>query len=157
MDYSTVIRSAIAGGASPESIAKEFTDALNEFCKINAVAEARDAALEAIEDRFLTSVDAEYLDSDNIGELAVLVYAPAHPEWDADTINRYAEAVSETARVSARIVGINNMADLLTATEEELNKVIAKATDKILNEPRVTPSKSKDDKQTIEEFLKHFN
>ena len=68
--------------------------------------------MDEIECDFLNAVDDEH-----IGQLAVLIYAPSHPEWDA-------EAITETARISARIVGMNNINDALAATEEELEKAI---------------------------------
>ena len=124
MDYTNMIKCALDGGASLDDIAKEFTDALNVFNKQNQVRKARQQALDEIECDFLNAVDDEHLDAEHIGQLAVLIYAPSHPEWDADTINKYAEAITETARISARIVGMNNINDALAATEEELDKII---------------------------------
>lgn len=124
MDYTNMIKCALDGGASLDDIAKEFTDALNVFNKQNQVRKARQQALDEIECDFLNAVDDEHLDAEHIGQLAVLIYAPSHPEWDADTINKYAEAITETARISARIVGMNNINDALAATEEELEKAI---------------------------------
>lgn len=129
MDYTNMIKCALDGGASLDDIAKEFTDALNVFNKQNQVRKARQQALDEIECDFLNAVDDEH-----IGQLAVLIYAPSHPEWDADTINKYAEAITETARISARIVGMNNINDALAATEEELDKIIEKAIQEMRNE-----------------------
>lgn len=144
MDYTNMIKCALDGGASLDDIAKEFTDALNVFNKQNQVRKARQQALDEIECDFL---NAEHLDAEHIGQLAVLIYAPSHPEWDADTINKYAEAITETARISARIVGMN---DALAATEEELDKVVKE----MRNESVSVSIKSNNDEDVVAKFLR---
>lgn len=151
MDYTNMIKCALDGGASLDDIAKEFTDALNVFNKQNQVRKARQQALDEIECDFLNAVDDEHLDAEHIGQLAVLIYAPSHPEWDADTINKYAEAITETARISARIVGMNNINDALAATEEELDKIIEKAIQEI---PVSVSIKSNNDEDVVAKFLR---
>lgn len=151
MDYTNMIKCAFDGGASLDDIAKEFTDALNVFNKQNQVRKARQQALDEIECDFLNTVDDEHLDAEHIGQLAALIYAPSHPEWDADTINKYAEAITETARISARIVGMNNINDALAATEEELDKVIEKAIQEI---PVSVSIKSNNDEDVVAKFLR---
>lgn len=148
MDYTNMIKCALDGGASLDDIAKEFTDALNVFNKQNQVRKARQQALDEIECDFLNAVDDEHLDAEHIGQLAVLIYAPSHPEWDADTINKYAEAITETARISARIVGMNNINDALAATEEELDKIIEKEI------PVSVSIKSNNDEDVVAKFLR---
>lgn len=148
MDYTNMIKCALDGGASLDDIAKEFTDALNVFNKQNQVRKARQQALDEIECDFLNAVD---LDAEHIGQLAVLIYAPSHPEWDADTINKYAEAITETARISARIVGMN---DALAATEEELDKIIEKAIQEMRNESVSVSIKSNNDEDVVAKFLR---
>lgn len=149
MDYTNMIKCALDGGASLDDIAKEFTDALNVFNKQNQVRKARQQALDEIECDFLNAVDAEH-----IGQLAVLIYAPSHPEWDADTINKYAEAITETARISARIVGMNNINNALAATEEELDKIIEKAIQEMRNESVSVSIKSNNDEDVVAKFLR---
>lgn len=149
MDYTNMIKCALDGGASLDDIAKEFTDALNVFNKQNQVRKARQQALDEIECDFLNAVDDEH-----IGQLAVLIYAPSHPEWDADTINKYAEAITETARISARIVGMNNINDALAATEEELDKIIEKAIQEMRNESVSVSIKSNNDEDVVAKFLR---
>lgn len=149
MDYTNMIKCALDGGASLDDIAKEFTDALNVFNKQNQVRKARQQALDEIECDFLNDLDAEH-----IGQLAVLIYAPSHPEWDADTINKYAEAITETARISARIVGMNNINDALAATEEELDKIIEKAIQEMRNESVSVSIKSNNDEDVVAKFLR---
>lgn len=149
MDYTNMIKCALDGGASLDDIAKEFTDALNVFNKQNQVRKARQQALDEIECDFLNAVDDEH-----IGQLAVLIYAPSHPEWDADTINKYAEAITETARISARIVGMNNINDALAATEEELDKIIEKAIREMRNESVSVSIKSNNDEDVVAKFLR---
>lgn len=151
MDYTNMIKCALDGGASLDDIAKEFTDALNVFNKQNQVRKARQQALDEIECDFLNAVD---LDAEHIGQLAVLIYAPSHPEWDADTINKYAEAITETARISARIVGMNNINDALAATEEELDKIIEKAIQEMRNESVSVSIKSNNDEDVVAKFLR---
>lgn len=151
MDYTNMIKCALDGGASLDDIAKEFTDALNVFNKQNQVRKARQQALDEIECDFL---NAEHLDAEHIGQLAVLIYAPSHPEWDADTINKYAEAITETARISARIVGMNNINDALAATEEELDKIIEKAIQEMRNESVSVSIKSNNDEDVVAKFLR---
>lgn len=150
MDYTNMIKCALDGGASLDDIAKEFTDALNVFNKQNQVRKARQQALDEIECDFLNAVDDEHLDAEHIGQLAVLIYAPSHPEWDADTINKYAEAITETARISARIVGMNNINDALAATEEELDKAIQE----MRNESVSVSIKSNNDEDVVAKFLR---
>lgn len=142
MDYTNMIKCALDGGASLDDIAKEFTDALNVFNKQNQVRKARQQALDEIECDFLNAVDAEH-----IGQLAVLIYAPSHPEWDADTINKYAEAITET-------VGMNNINDALAATEEELDKIIEKAIQEMRNESVSVSIKSNNDEDVVAKFLR---
>lgn len=150
MDYTNMIKCALDGGASLDDIAKEFTDALNVFNKQNQVRKARQQALDEIECDFLNAD----LDAEHIGQLAVLIYAPSHPEWDADTINKYAEAITETARISARIVGMNNINDALAATEEELDKIIEKAIQEMRNESVSVSIKSNNDEDVVAKFLR---
>lgn len=150
MDYTNMIKCALDGGASLEDIAKEFTDALNVFNKQSQVRKVRQQALNEIECDFLNAVDDEHLDAKHIGQLAVLIYAPSHPEWDADTINKYAEAITETARISARIVGMNNINDALAATEEELEKAVKE----MRNEPVSVSIKSNNDEDVVAKFLR---
>lgn len=150
MDYTNMIKCALDGGASLDDIAKEFTDALNVFNKQNQVRKARQQALDEIECDFLNAVDDEHLDAEHIGQLAVLIYAPSHPEWDADTINKYAEAITETAR----IVGMNNINDALAATEEELDKIIEKAIQEMRNESVSVSIKSNNDEDVVAKFLR---
>lgn len=145
MDYTNMIKCALDGGASLDDI----TDALNVFNKQNQVRKARQQALDEIECDFLNALDAEH-----IGQLAVLIYAPSHPEWDADTINKYAEAITETARISARIVGMNNINDALAATEEELDKIIEKAIQEMRNESVSVSIKSNNDEDVVAKFLR---
>lgn len=144
MDYTNMIKCALDGGASLDDIAKEFTDALNVFNKQNQVRKARQQALDEIECDFLNAVDDEHLDAEHIGQLAVLIYAPSHPEWDA-------EAITETARISARIVGMN---DALAATEEELDKIIEKAIQEMRNESVSVSIKSNNDEDVVAKFLR---
>jgi DNA-directed RNA polymerase subunit K/omega len=141
MDYTNMIKCALDGGASLDDI----TDALNVFNKQNQVRKARQQALDEIECDFLNAVDDEH-----IGQLAVLIYAPSHPEWDADTINKYAEAITETAR----IVGMNNINDALAATEEELDKIIEKAIQEMRNESVSVSIKSNNDEDVVAKFLR---
>lgn len=124
-----MIKCALDGGASLDDIA----DALNVFNKQNQVRKARQQALDEIECDFLNAVDDEHLD-------AVLIYAPSHPEWDA-------EAITETARISARIVGMN---DALAATEEELDKVVKE----MRNESVSVSIKSNNDEDVVAKFLR---
>lgn len=138
MDYTNMIKCALDGGASLDDIAKEFTDALNVFNKQNQVRKARQQALDEIECDFL---------NEHIGQLAVLIYAPSHPEWDA-------EAITETARISARIVGMNNINDALAATEEELDKIIEKAIQEMRNESVSVSIKSNNDEDVVAKFLR---
>ena len=71
-------------------------------------------------------------------------------EWDADTINKYAEAITETAR----IVGMNNINDALAATEEELDKIIEKAIQEMRNESVSVSIKSNNDEDVVAKFLR---
>ena len=131
MDYTNMIKCALDGGASLDDIAKEFTDALNVFNKQNQVRKARQQALDEIE--------CDFLNDEHIGQLAVLIYAPSHPEWDTET---------------ARIVGMNNINDVLAATEEELDKIIEKAIQEMRNESVSVSIKSNNDEDVVAKFLR---
>lgn len=131
MDYTNMIKCALDGGASLDDIAKEFTDALNVFNKQNQVRKARQQALDEIE--------CDFLNAEHIGQLAVLIYAPSHPEWDTET---------------ARIVGMNNINDVLAATEEELDKIIEKAIQEMRNESVSVSIKSNNDEDVVAKFLR---
>lgn len=99
----------------------DITDALNVFNKQNQVRKARQQALDEIECDFL-----------NAEHLAVLIYAPSHPEWD----NKYTETV-----------GMN---DALAATEEELEKAIQE----MRNESVSVSIKSNNDEDVVAKFLR---
>lgn len=123
-----MIKCALDGGASLDDI----TDALNVFNKQNQVRKARQQALDEIE--------CDFLNAEHIGQLAVLIYAPSHPEWDA-------EAITET-------VGMNNINDALAATEEELDKIIEKAIQEMRNESVSVSIKSNNDEDVVAKFLR---
>lgn len=105
---------------------------LNVFNKQNQVRKARQQALDEIE--------CDFLNAEHIGQLAVLIYAPSHPEWDA-------EAITET-------VGMNNINDALAATEEELDKIIEKAIQEMRNESVSVSIKSNNDEDVVAKFLR---
>lgn len=128
MDYTNMIKCALDGGASLDDI----TDALNVFNKQNQVRKARQQALDEIE--------CDFLNAEHIRQLAVLIYAPSHPEWDA-------EAITET-------VGMNNINDALAATEEELDKIIEKAIQEMRNESVSVSIKSNNDEDVVAKFLR---
>ena len=102
----------------------DITDALNVFNKQNQVRKARQQALDEIE--------CDFLNAEHIGQLAVLIYAPSHPEWDTET------------------VGMNNINDALAATEEELEKAIQE----MRNESVSVSIKSNNDEDVVAKFLR---
>lgn len=108
-------------------VSRRYSDALNVFNKQNQVRKARQQALDEIECDFLNAVDDEHLD---------------------------AEAITETARISARIVGMNNINDALAATEEELDKIIEKAIQEMRNESVSVSIKSNNDEDVVAKFLR---
>lgn len=116
MDYTNMIKCALDGGASLDDI----TDALNVLSKQNQVRKARQQALD------------DFLNAEHIGQLAVLIYAPSHPEWDAEA------------------VGMNNINDALAATEEELEKAIQE----MRNESVSVSIKSNNDEDVVAKFLR---
>lgn len=127
MNYEEMIRNAMTGGVTPEDIAKSFTEALNKVQKEADATSARRDKIDEIENHFIRCMEKECFEADNIGELAVLIYAAQHPEWTAEDIDKYKDAITETARVSSRIIGVQDEDKLFGIIEEELTDAITKA------------------------------
>lgn len=159
MNYEEMIRAAIAGGANSEDIAKGFTEALNRIQKESDTASARRDRMEEIGDHFIRCVEKTGFEAENIGELAVLIYAPQHPEWTAEDINRHMMAVNESARMSARFTGVQDKQEVLSIFEDEIDKAIDSAIEEAFTKKPTNVDSSrkgsitKSDEDAILEFL----
>lgn len=159
MTYEEMIRAAMTDGANPEDIAKNFTEALNKVQKENSVKTARWARMEEIEDHFTDCMEEERFGSDNIGELAALIYAPQHPEWTAEDIDKYVKAINESARMSARFIGVQDKRKALSIFEDEIGKAIDSALEEAFDKKSTNVDNSrkgsvtKSDEDAILEFL----
>lgn len=155
MNYEEMIRAAMAGGANSEDIAKGFTEALNRIQKESDTASARRDRMEEIGDHFVRCVEKVGFEAENIGELAVLIYAPQHPEWTAEDIDKHMRAVNESARMSARFTGVQDKQEVLSIFEDEIGKAIEEAfTKKPTNvDSSRKGSVIKSDEDAILEFL----
>lgn len=155
MNYEEMIRAAMAGGANSEDIAKGFTEALNRIQKESDTASARRDRMEEIGDHFIRCVEKTGFEAENIGELAVLIYAPQHPEWTAEDIDKHMRAVNESARMSARFTGVQDKQEVLSIFEDEIGKAIEEAfTKKPTNvNSSCKGSVIKSDEDAILEFL----
>lgn len=144
-DYDAMIYNAMKNGSSPEEIAKAFTDAMNRVSEANAANRERDNLLDEIESTFYGNVDDLSLTEDDVGRVAALVYSKSNPKWTAKDIEQFMQAMTVTAKTSARVVNA-----------ESLDEVIDIALDSISDAFANSVSKAKADEDTVREFLRHL-
>lgn len=151
MNYENMIRDAMKNGASPEEIAKSFTDAFNKVQKEdNCKQLERDNLLDEMYDVFIDNVDAEDYDAEDIGRLAAIIYANRHPEWSAKDIKEYADQMNQSAAFAAKLVAVDDLDTGLSILEDEIKSQISKALRKpIPEETNVKPS----DEDIVKKFL----
>lgn len=143
--YEIMIRDAMQNGSTQEEIAKAFTDAMNRISEANAADRERDILLDEIESTFYGNVDDLSLTEDDVGRVAALVYSKSNPKWTANDIKQFMQAMTVTAKTSARVVNAKS-----------LDEVIDIAVDSISNVLAGSMNKAKTDEDNIMEFLRHL-
>ena len=151
MNYEDMIRDAINAGASPEDIAKSFTDAFNKVQKETTSKQfERDNLIDEMYDIFIDNVDAEGYDVEDIGRLAAIIYAERHPEWSAKDIKEYADQMNQSAAFAAKLVAVDDLDTGLSILEDEIKSQISKA----LRKPNSEESNVKrSDEDVVKKFL----
>lgn len=143
--YEIMIRDAMQNGSTQEEIAKAFTDAMNRISEANAADHERDILLDEIESTFYGNVDDLSLTEDDVGRVAALVYSKSNPKWTANDIKQFMQAMTVTAKTSARIVNAKSLDEVIDSISDALAKSV----------PQVKGN-TKSDEDSIMEFLKHL-
>lgn len=143
--YEIMIRDAMKNGSTQEEIAKAFTDAMNRISEANAADHERDILLDEIESTFYGNVDDLSLTEDDVGRVAALVYSKSNPKWTANDIKQFMQAMTVTAKTSARVVNAKSLDEVIDSISDALAKSV----------PQVKGN-TKSDEDSIMEFLKHL-
>lgn len=143
--YEIMIRDAMQNGSTQEEIAKAFTDAMNRISEANAADRERDILLDEIESTFYGNVDDLSLTEDDVGRVAALVYSKSNPKWTANDIKQFMQAMTVTAKTSARVVNAKSLDEVIDIISDALAKSV----------PQVKGN-TKSDEDSIMEFLKHL-
>lgn len=143
--YEIMIRDAMQNGSTQEEIAKAFTDAMNRISEANAADHERDILLDEIESTFYGNVDDLSLTEDDVGRVAALVYSKSNPKWTANDIKQFMQAMTVTAKTSARVVNAKSLDEVIDSISDALAKSV----------PQVKGN-TKSDEDSIMEFLKHL-
>lgn len=143
--YEIMIRDAMQNGSTHEEIAKAFTDAMNRISEANAADHERDILLDEIESTFYGNVDDLSLTEDDVGRVAALVYSKSNPKWTANDIKQFMQAMTVTAKTSARVVNAKSLDEVIDSISDALAKSV----------PQVKGN-TKSDEDSIMEFLKHL-
>lgn len=148
--YEIMIRDAMQNGSTQEEIAKAFTDAMNRISEANAAADCeRDILLDEIESTFYGNVDDLSLTEDDVGRVAALVYSKSNPKWTANDIKQFMQAMTVTAKTSARVVNAKSLDEVIDIAVDSISDALAKSV------PQVKGN-TKSDEDSIMEFLKHL-
>ena len=139
--YEIMIRDAMQNGSTQEEIAKAFTDAMNRISEANAADHERDILLDEIESTFYGNVDDLSLTEDDVGRVAALVYSKSNPKWTANDIKQFMQAMTVTAKTSARVVNAKSLDEVIDSISDALAKSVPQ---------------TKSDEDSIMEFLKHL-
>ena len=139
--YEIMIRDAMQNGSTQEEIAKAFTDAMNRISEANAADHERDILLDEIESTFYGNVDDLSLTEDDVGRVAALVYSKSNPKWTANDIKQFMQAMTVTAKTSARVVNAKSLDEVIDSISDALAKSVGN---------------TKSDEDSIMEFLKHL-
>lgn len=142
--YEIMIRDAMQNGSTQEEIAKAFTDAMNRISEANAADHERDILLDEIESTFYGNVDDLSLTEDDVGRVAALVYSKSNPEWTANDIKQFMQAMT-----SARVVNAKSLDEVIDIAVDSISDALAKSV------PQVKGN-TKSDEDSIMEFLKHL-
>jgi hypothetical protein len=147
--YEIMIRDAMQNGSTQEEIAKAFTDAMNRISEANAADHERDILLDEIESTFYGNVDDLSLTEDDVGRVAALVYSKSNPKWTAKDIEQFMQAMTVTAKTSARVVNAKSLDEVIDIAVDSISDALAKSV------PQVKGN-TKSDEDSIMEFLKHL-
>jgi hypothetical protein len=147
--YEIMIRDAMQNGSTQEEIAKAFTDAMNRISEANAADRERDNLLDEIESTFYGNVDDLSLTEDDVGRAAALVYSKSNPKWTANDIKQFMQAMTVTAKTSARVVNAKSLDEVIDIAVDSISDALAKSV------PQVKGN-TKSDEDSIMEFLKHL-
>lgn len=147
--YEIMIRDAMQNGSTQEEIAKAFTDAMNRISEANAADCERDNLLDEIESTFYGNVDDLSLTEDDVGRVAALVYSKSNPKWTANDIKQFMQAMTVTAKTSARVVNAKSLDEVIDIAVDSISDALAKSV------PQVKGN-TKSDEDSIMEFLKHL-
>lgn len=147
--YEIMIRDAMQNGSTQEEIAKAFTDAMNRISEANAADHERDILLDEIESTFYGNVDDLSLTEDDVGRVAALVYSKSNPKWAANDIKQFMQAMTVTAKTSARVVNAKSLDEVIDIAVDSISDALAKSV------PQVKGN-TKSDEDSIMEFLKHL-
>lgn len=131
--YEIMIRDAMQNGFTQEEIAKAFTDAMNRISEANAA----DNLLDEIKSTFYGNVDDLSLTEDDVGRVAALVYSKSNPKWTANDIKQFMQAMTVTAKTSARVVNAKSLDEVIDSISDAL-------------------AGSMTDEDNIMEFLRHL-
>ena len=146
--YEIMIRDAMQNGSTQEEIAKAFTDAMNRISEANAADHERDILLDEIESTFYGNVDDLSLTEDDVGRVAALV-SKSNPKWTANDIKQFMQAMTVTAKTSARVVNAKSLDEVIDIAVDSISDALAKSV------PQVKGN-TKSDEDSIMEFLKHL-
>lgn len=172
-DFEKMIRDMVANGAKAEDIAKATGDTLNAIQKEKKAQKSeRDRAYEKLEEEFHQSYAEGRMDLHDVGVLAALVTAPDYPNWTEKDLVEFVEAVEDTIRMRAAIVGKSLMDGLTEIFDIAGNIMDEKGGGKHLprnEEKKCADHKSgctcggtckaatKSDEQRVKDFLKQLD
>ena len=89
------------------------------------------------------------LTEDDVGRVAALVYSKSNPKWTANDIKQFMQAMTVTAKTSARVVNAKSLDEVIDIAVDSISDALAKSV------PQVKGN-TKSDEDSIMEFLKHL-
>lgn len=121
-DFNTLIRNAMANGATAEDIAEQVGSILNEIEANKSKVNKRQAAVDSIEETFHKNYASKHLSISDVAALALLVVEKDYPDWTPEDINDFMASVDENVRIIAKMIKGNpleNIGELLSALKDE--------------------------------------
>jgi hypothetical protein len=125
-DFESLIRDAIASGASYEDVAEKFADALNKIED-----EDNTTPTEALVNEYLDDFDRVYnsLEGDvtieDVAKLAAIVIYDDHDDWSVEDIEECKDMIEHNIGYCIEMVGkspLQGLVDGLKKIEEEVKK-----------------------------------
>ena len=89
------------------------------------------------------------LTEDDVGRVAAQVYSKSNPKWTANDIKQFMQAMTVTAKTSARVVNAKSLDEVIDIAVDSISDALAKSV------PQVKGN-TKSDEDSIMEFLKHL-